>query len=108
MKTIIKDEFDKCEVGHATFQVQKQVEDMLASFESKIITKVDAIGNAPGSFGKDKTKSNDPPRKWYYWDGLYRRVPADWVFPNKMTLRTAFHRYFLFDHKLGVCSLKKY
>ena len=37
---------------------------------------------------------------------MYRRVPEDWIFPNKMTLRTAFHRYFLFDHKLSVCPLK--
>ena len=33
MKNLINEEFDKREVGHATFQVQKQVEQMLASFE---------------------------------------------------------------------------
>ena len=107
MKILINEEFDKREVGHATFQVQKQVEEMLTSFESRIITKVDAIGNASSSSNKNHVnKPGGSPGKWYYWDGLYRRVPEDWVFPNKMTLRTAFHRYFLFDHTSGVGPLK--
>ena len=37
MKIIINEEFDKREVGHATFQVQKQVQEMLSCFQDKII-----------------------------------------------------------------------
>ena len=55
MKTIIKEEFNKRQVGHATFQVQRQVEFILSSLQDKIITKVDEIGvdndnyNSPSS-----------------------------------------------------------
>mmetsp|Transcript_15894 Transcript_15894/g.15292 ORF Transcript_15894/g.15292 Transcript_15894/m.15292 type:complete len:82 (+) Transcript_15894:329-574(+) len=37
LKSGISHELDKRQVVHATFQVQHQVEDMLKSFESKII-----------------------------------------------------------------------
>ena len=40
---IIKKEFDQREVGHATFQVQHQVERMLSSFESRVVTKLDSL-----------------------------------------------------------------
>ena len=114
MKNIINEEFDKRQVGHATFQVQKQVESMLSTFQDKIIQKVDAIstnktsqsgmsgpGKGPNPFG-----GTDHGGRWFFWRGAYRRVPEDWVFPNKMTLRTAWHRYFLMDHESGVCPLK--
>ena len=45
MKIIINEEFDKREVGHATFQVQKQVQEMLSCFQDKIIKKVDSLGS---------------------------------------------------------------
>ena len=44
MKTVINEEFNKRQVGHATFQVQKQVEHMLSDFQDKIIKKVDELG----------------------------------------------------------------
>ena len=44
--------------------------------------------------------------KLFFWDGSFRRIPQDWAFPNKMTLRTAWHRYFLVDHQSGVCQLR--
>ena len=108
MKTIINEEFDKREVGHATFQVQKQVEQMLSSFESKIISKVDELGgqNKQGSQGGLSYEAMGANRNLFCWGGMYRRVPKDWEFPNKMTLRTAFHRYFLVDHKSGVGPLR--
>ena len=43
MRNVIVDEFDKREVGHATFKVQKQVEDLIASFESKVLHKFDSL-----------------------------------------------------------------
>ena len=55
MKTIVKEEFNKRQVGHATFQVQRQVEYILSSFQDKIIKTVDDIGgdndncNSPSS-----------------------------------------------------------
>ena len=45
MKQVINDEFDKREMGHSTFQVQKQVQDMLASFEANVITKLDGLSD---------------------------------------------------------------
>ena len=43
LKSVISEELDKRQVGHATFQLQHQVEDMLKSFESKIIQKFDEL-----------------------------------------------------------------
>ena len=111
MKIIINEEFDKREVGHATFQVQKQVEQMLTCFQDKIIKKVDSLGSK---------RSNDSSScdigspfggtshggRWFFWGGAYRRVSEDWVFPNKMTLRSAWHRYFVPDHESGICALR--
>ena len=106
MKETINLEFDKREVGHATFQVQKQVEQMLTSFEANMITKLDSLGDGKLKDGTDTasgTTSNHNGGRWYHWGGKYRRVPHDWVFPNKMTLRTAWHRWFLVDHTNQVC-----
>ena len=58
--------------------MQKQVESMFATSQDKIFQKVDA----------------------------YRRVPEDWLFPNKMTLRAVWHRYILLDHASDACPLK--
>ena len=109
MKDTINLEFDKREVGHATFQVQKQVEQMLTSFEANMITKLDSLGDQKLKDGTDTaggTTSNHNGGRWYHWGGKYRRVPHDWVFPNKMTLRTAWHRWFLVDHTNQVCPLR--
>ena len=43
--------------------------------------------------------------RWFYWSSVYQQVLEDLVFPNKMTHRTAWHRYNLLDHELGVCPL---
>lgn len=43
--------------------------------------------------------------RWYHWGGKFRRVPRDWSFPH-MTLRNAFHRYFLPDTKNKICPLR--
>ena len=109
MKSIINKEFDKRKIGHATFQVQTQVEQMLSTFETKIISKVDELG---GGVRKDTTQGGlsyqltEGGGKLFCWGGMYQRVPEDWAFPNKMTLQNAFHRYFLVDHKSGVGPLK--
>jgi hypothetical protein len=39
--------------------------------------------------------------EWY----LPKR-PEKWMFPNKMTLRAAWHRYFLPDHESCICPLR--
>lgn len=111
MKIIINEEFDKREVGHATFQVQKQVQEMLSCFQDKIIKKVDSLG----SKRTIESSCNDIASpfggtshggRWFFWGGAYRRVSEDWVFPNKMTLRSAWHRYFVPDHESGICALR--
>ena len=83
MKETINLELDKREVGHATFQVQKKLGQMLASFEINVITKLDSlIGDGKE---KDGTPNDTGPTRnhnggrWYHWGGKYRRVPHDWV-----------------------------
>ena len=44
MKETINLEFNNREVGHVTFQVQKQVELILTSSEANMITKIDPVG----------------------------------------------------------------
>ena len=39
----IEKEFGQREVGHTIFQVQNQVEKMLSSFESRVVTKLDSL-----------------------------------------------------------------
>ena len=107
---IIKKEFDQREVGHATFQVQHQVEKMLSSFESRVVTKLDSLKQKSSS-STDECSPNGLSAtieggRWYHWEGHYRKVPSDWNFPNKMTLRTAIHRYYLPDLMNDICPLK--
>ena len=42
MKNIINEEFNKWQVGHVSFQVQKQVKSMISTIQDKIFQKVDA------------------------------------------------------------------
>ena len=46
MDKYINKEFYKRYVGHATFQVHKQVEHMVSAFDDKIIRKVNKLGNS--------------------------------------------------------------
>ena len=112
---IIKKELDTREVGHTTFQVQHQVEQMLQSFETRVVTKIDSLQkkeeSSSSTTGCDAmaisgSSSTIEGGRWYHWKGAYRKVPVDWNFPNKMTLRTAVLRYYLADHTNGICPLK--
>ena len=71
MKQVINEEFDKREVGHSAFQVQKQVQDMLASFEANVITKLDGLSGEGSSSLTHKNDSSTPTNtsggKWYHW-----------------------------------------
>lgn len=73
MKQVINEEFDKREVGHSTFQVQKQVQDMLTSFEANVITKLDGLGTDSSLTNKNQyagsTPTNNSGGKWYHWGG---------------------------------------
>ena len=87
---------------------------MLTAFQTKIIKKVDELAgvNKDALMDSSSTSRKHPfgatghGGRWFQWGGAYRRVPEDWIFPNKMTLRTAWHRYHLVDHESGVCPLK--
>ena len=52
------------------------------------------------------TPTNTSGGKWYHWGGNYRRVPHDFTFSNKMTLRTAMYQWFLVDEVKEVCLLR--
>ena len=59
IETIINDESDKRQVGHATFQVQNQVDHMHTAFHAKIIKKVDELGGNKDIFkGSSSTTTN--------------------------------------------------
>ena len=60
MKQVINEEFDKREIGHSTFQVQKQVQDMLASFKANVITKLDVLSHEGSSSLTHKNDSSTP------------------------------------------------
>ena len=74
MAETINLEFDKREVGICTFQVQKQVEQMLTSFKANIITKLNSLGDDDQM---DGTHTDSGPTryhivgKWYNLDGKY-------------------------------------
>ena len=113
VRSIIKEEFDTREVGHTTFQLKDQVEKMLHSFETRVVTKIDTLQpKESSSTSSDDNGAYPGPNstieggKWHHWKGAYRRVPSDWNFPNKMTLRTAMLRYYLTDHTNRICPLK--
>ena len=81
IKQVINKEFDKREVGHGTFQVQKQVQDMLTSFEANVITKLEGLSGESRLTKKNQDSTtpttNTSGGKWYYWGGKYRRMPHD-------------------------------
>ena len=106
MTRVVNEEFDKREVGHRTFQVQKQVQDILTSFEENVITKLEGLGGESRLTNKNQdssTPTNISGGKRYHWGRKYRRVPYDWTFPNKITLCTAMHWWFLVDEAKEVC-----
>ena len=87
---------------------------MLSGFQDKIIKKVDEPGGdedglkglASSANRKNPFAGTGHDGRWFHWGGAYQRVPEDWVFPNKMTLRSAWHRYHLMDHESAVCPLR--
>ena len=73
MKEIINVEFDKRQLGHATFQVQKQVEQMLVSFDSHFIKKLETSRNSTKNNKNENSSDSEscPTRnhigdKWYH------------------------------------------
>ena len=73
---------------NATFQVQKQVEQMLTSFEADVITKLEllGVGNEKDLTPGDNASSparNHTVERWCHWSRKYQRVPYDWVSLNK-------------------------
>ncbi len=73
MKETINLELEKREISHGTFQVQKQVEQMLASFEANVITKLDSLvvdgkekDGTPDDTGSMRKHNGG---RWYHWGG---------------------------------------
>ena len=69
---------------------------MLKSFERRVILKFDEL-KASGAVGAKGTSPEDDEEvcpapcggRWYHWGGHYRRVPHDFEFHNKITLKNA-------------------
>ena len=65
---VISTKLDKRQVGHLTFQVQYQVDDMLKSFERRVIIKFDetkASGRAKGTSTEDDKEAWPSPGGGY-------------------------------------------
>ena len=96
--------------SHATFQVQHQVERILSSFESRVVTKLDSLkqksSSSTNGCSPNGLSATIEGGRWYHWERHYRKVPSDWNFPNKITLHTAMHRYYLPDQMNGIYPLK--
>ena len=111
LKNVISEELDKREVGHTTFQVQKQVHNMITNFESRIIKKFDEFSNTKNqdSTGKQDGiyQQGDPGgSRLFHWGDKFRRVPQNFTFPTKMTLKSAWIRYFLPNKETNVGPLR--
>ena len=114
LKEVISTELDKRQVGHSAFQVQSHVEDILKSFERRVILKFDELKSSGGAGGAvveaagagKKVCTAPGGGHWYHWGGQYTRVPYDYNFPNKMTLKNAWLRYFLPDRMNNICPMR--
>jgi len=89
LREVISTELDKRQVGHSTFQVKNQVEEMLKSFERRVISKFDELKPIDvDATSKTKSRQYAPGGgHWYHWGGQYRHVPQNYQFPNKMTVK---------------------
>ena len=95
-------------------QQKYPVDDIVKSFERGAILKLDELKTS-GAAGAKGTSPEDDKEvcpapgggRWYNWDGHYRRVPHDYEFPNKMTLKNAWLRYFHPDQVNNIiCSMR--
>ena len=55
------EDFDKCEVGHASFKAQQQEKDLLKTFENKVLDKFEFLENfaQPSSIFTQKMNHGD-------------------------------------------------
>ena len=119
IENVIKDEFDQREVGHSSLIIQQEMKDIIKKFESRVINEINDlkfVSHHPTQGLSSSTDigtmmlqmpSGSNGGRWYHWEGKFRRVPSDWVFPP-MTLRGALYRYFLPDENNKVCAFKHF
>ena len=114
IEIVIKNEFDQREVGHSSLLLQQEMKSMIENFEAKVINEISTlklsnysgqVESADSSLMSQLQSTGCNGGRWYHWKNKFRRVPSDWSFPQ-MTLRNAFHRYFLPDTKNQVCPFK--
>ena len=78
-----------------------------------MILKFDEL-KASGTVGAKGTSPEDDKEvcpatgggRWYHWDGHYRRVHHNFEFPNMITLKSAWLRYFLPDRVFNICPMR--
>ena len=105
MRSAINQEFEKRHMASESFQAKNQLEKTLTAFEGRLL----AVLNVPDKNDKLHIPSSDIPGGgiWFQWGGRFNRVPKDWEFPNKVSLRNIWQRWFLCDEQNKICPLRR-
>ena len=106
LRTVISEELDKRELESTDFLVRERFTELFGEFESKMMDKIGPITNDINYESNKSSSALQSRTDMHFWSGKFRRVPETWDFPMKMTLKTAWFRYHLNDHKQSICAMK--
>ena len=106
MRNAINEEFDKRHMASDSFEAKNQLEKSLSQFEQRLLLTLNVQGH---STCKKQTITSEVPGGgiWYHWGGKFSRVPETWEFPNKVSLRNIWNRWFLCNHDENICPLRE-
>ena len=78
----------------------------MSQFEQRLLLTLNVQGH---STCKKQTITSEVPGGgiWYHWGGKFSRVPETWEFPNKVSLRNIWSRWFLCNHDENICPLRE-
>jgi len=100
LRSVVSSELDKREIGSAPYQLQERVEKLMNNFQESITKKLeDALPSDPSKSTHVNSTTINMGEKGtlFNWNGKWRRVPVDFVFPLNMGLQSAFNKYFYGD-----------
>lgn len=95
MRQAINQEFGNRHMATESFEAKNQLEKTLTSYVERLLRAL----NLPERDEKLHKSSSEIPGGgiWFQWGGKFNRVPQDWEFPNKVSLRNIWQRWFLCD-----------
>lgn len=106
MRNAINEEFDKRHMASNSFEAKNQLERSLSEFEKRLLLTLN-LEERSGHNKESSTSEVPGGGIWYNWGGKFSRVPITWEFPNKVSLRNIWHRWFLCNHDENVCPLRE-